>query len=194
MKKLRGGKRRLRRLERLVQVLPVVNFKMLEEMGEYSVSAHSINPFADSPDRICSADVQLLLAEWLSETYQAWTIQLKKELKAEPFFLEVWLDAPTLAKAKVICAKGAKIAVCKERLSGPVDNQEFPYEEYVSETLEALEWKQRQEPLVVMKKELEDTPHYYRMFEEMAYSKKKNEKGEEYLLLAGRTYWVGAKA
>jgi hypothetical protein len=193
MKKLRGGKRRFRRLERLVQSVPPLNFKMLDDLSEYSVSAHSINPFADSPDRICSSDVQILLAEWLSETYQAWNIQLKKELKSEPYFLEVWLDAPTLANAKVICAKGAKIEVCKNRLSGPLDNQEFPYEDYVSNTLEALEWKQRQEPQVVMAKELEDVPHYYRMFEEMAYSKKKNEKGEEYLLLPGRTYWVGAK-
>ncbi|MBC7530601.1 MAG: hypothetical protein H7318_03420 [Oligoflexus sp.] len=193
MKKLRGGKRRSRRLERLSSVLPGLDMKMLQANGEYSVFAHSINPFAIEPTRICSPEVQLILSEWLANLYMVWNKKLKKELGAEPYFLEVWLDAPSLAQARIICAKGPKIEECKSRLAGALDNQEFPYDEYVSEPLENLKWKQRQEPVVIMEKEFEELPHFYRMFEEMSYSKKKNEQGENYLLIPGRSFWVGTK-
>ncbi len=165
----------------------------LRDYGEYSVFAHSINPFAITPDRICSPEVQLILSEWLANLYMVWNQKLKKEMGSEPYLLEVWLDAPTLSQARVICARGAKIEECKNRLAGALDNAEFPYEDYVSEPLENLRWKQRQEPIVIMEKEFEEVPHYYRMFEEMSYSKKVNEQGEKYLLLPGRAFWVGTK-
>lgn len=193
MKKLRGGKRRLRRLERLSSILPPLDMNWLQTNGEYSVFAHSINPFATVPERICSPEVQLILSEWLASLYMIWNKKLKKELGSEAYFLEVWLDAPTLSQARIICAKGPKIEDCRNRLAGALDNQEFPYDDYVSEPLESLKWKQRQEPIVVMEKEFEEVPHFYRMFEEMSYSKKVNEQGEKYLLLPGRSFWVGTK-
>ncbi len=214
MGKLRGGKRRLRQLERNLRSLPALDLEKFHRDQEFSAWAVTINPFvvrtpsasasdgalaadeASIPDRIFSPAVQRLLSEWLARTYLAWQKILEDELKTEAFFLEIWLDPPSLTKARVVCAKGERIASCQNFLGGPLDRREFPYhaDRSAEQALKGFQWKQRQEPILVMANEFEELPHLYRMMEDLSYSQKISPKGEAYLLLPGRCYWAGIKA
>jgi hypothetical protein len=139
-KKIRGWKRRLRKIESWKQ--RVINLDM-DHLTNYQRDYAKlwIHPFYTIPRRNPPVWYNRILLKTMLEVYQSWHEYLSK--LNEKFYLKLWIYDPHFINSQIVAAYEECLHYYDQTFDVPNQEKQFPYHKYtyLSEKLEMFDWQ-----------------------------------------------------
>jgi hypothetical protein len=205
MKKIRGNKKRIKKIENWKNLHLKIDFQDLNMFqNDYAkFRLYPWNPVAmsmyDFPQP--KGKIRKMIIESFLEIYEEWNKQLKELNK--PYYLKIWLFEPDIYMSQVVCAIGDKIDYYENIFYRPefTKNISKSISSTISEKIKNYDWEYHIEEYAYMEDEMTIENFYdKKAFNEFNRKLNKNHResnveidGEKMkmFLIPGNEVWVG---